>query len=259
MIGFAAMLAAMASDKTALARYEGVPGADLDAARRLLAGQRPKRLATLDTILNWAAAVAVVPDFLLAASLAVSGDRAETAALILPPPAGPAPGLAEVLRRLHGATPVTAHATLLDLWARLPVRENFVVNRLASGTFRSLAPTLRPALADKQSLHAVMVLVQPSGPEITLALWRDGATVPVARLALTLPQTPEIMAWVRANTTKRYGPLRQVPAVQVFVVEYDGVSQNLRRKSGVELHNPRVVAWLRDGVADPLSRLVAAE
>ena len=253
MIRFAAMVGAMATDKTALARYEAGAGGDLDAARGVLAGQRPKRLAGLDTILTWAARVAGVPDFLLAASLAVSGDRAETAALLLPAPVGPAPALAEVLARLQAATPITAHATLLDLWARLPVQANFVVNRLASGTFRSQARA--EVVGERRVVNAVMVLVQPSGPEVTLALWRDGVPVPIARLPLTLPETPEVMAWVRANTVEKFGPVRKVPPVQVFVVEYGGVTENRRRKSGVELHGARVVAWLRDGVAGDVTEV----
>ncbi len=107
-------------------------------------------------------------------------------------------------------------------------------------------------------VHAVMVLVQPAGPEVTLALWRDGLPVPIGRMALTLAEVPEIMAWVRANTLGKFGPVRQVPPDLVFEVEYQGLTENRRRKSGIELQAPRIVAWVQGGAAGDLDDLIAA-
>ena len=97
-----------------------------------------------------------------------------------------------------------------------------------------------------------------SGPEITLALWHQGAPLPVARTRLTLPDTEqrEILTWVRANTLERFGPLRRVPPDLIFDLEFAAASAAPRRKSGLALTNPRLLRWRRDGVqAQTLSDL----
>lgn len=254
MIAFAAMLAGFP------ASLEGyltqAPDVDRAAAHALLSGQRPRRVAGLAALLTWAAEVAQVPGWLVEASLAASGDRAETAALLLPPATGTPPTLAEVVGALNRATPVTAHATLLDLWSRLPPQANHIVNRLASGTFRATYPTApKPPSGPGGSVLAVMILAQAGGSDITLALWHEGTPVPIARLALRLPETPQVMAWIRANVAGRFGPVRQVPPVQVFRITFEGLIRNARRKSGYELQGAQIVEWLPDAQADALTVL----
>ncbi len=256
MIAFAAMLAGFPD--TLPAYLAQAPEADRAAAHDLLSGQRPRRVVGLDALLHWAAEVAGVPDWLVAASLAASGDRAETAALLLPPATGTPPTLAEVINALDRATPITAHATLLELWSRLPPLANHTLNRLASGTFRTTYPApAKPTSGPGGSVLAVMILAQAASPDITLALWHDTTPIPIpiARLPLTLPQTPQIMAWVRANVAGRFGPVRQVPPVQVFRVTFQGLTRNARRKSGYELQGARIVDWLPDAQADALREL----
>ncbi len=256
MIRFAAMLADLPRDPSALGDYlAAASGEDAAACRALLGGSRPRRLVTLDTVLAWAAEVAGIPDWLAEASLQASGDRAETAALMLPAPEGPAPSLSEVVSRLTAATPVTRHAILVRLWACLPSEANLIVSRLATGTFRLvLAP---PVAGRGGTFLAVMVQAQVSPPEITVALDKAGSLVPVARVALTVPETAEIMAWVGAHTLARFGPLRQVEPGLVFEVAFDGVTRNGRKKSGLDLQNARIVAWPRDGQAGKLAELSA--
>ena len=260
MIRFATLLAALPQDPAALPAYlAAASDADRAAADALLSGNRPRRLAGLDALLHWSAEVAGVSGWLVTASFAASGDRAEVAALLLPPATGTPPGLAEVTAALTRATPITAHATLLALWSRLPPLANLTVNRLASGTFRTsypVAPTVPDGPAG--SVLAVMILAAAARPEITVALWQDGTPIPIARLPLTLPQTPEIMKWVRANIAQRFGPVRQVAPVQVFRVSFAGLARNPRRKSGYELLGAQIVDWLPDltaSDADPLATL----
>ena len=260
MIRFAAMLEALARDPAALGDYLGAAGADRAAAEALLAGQRPRRIVGLDALLHWAAEVAQVPEWLMEASLAASGDRAEVAALVLPPPDGAVPRLAEVVDRLNRATRISAHATLVDLWARLLPRAAVVVNRLASGTFRvglPVPPTMA-VLGRRRSLLAVLVQAQAARPEVTLALRQGDALVPVVRLTLTLPETPEIMAWVRANVAARFGPVRLLAPVQVFRLGFDGLVQNPRRKCGFDLVGAAVEAWVAGAEADAVERLAEA-
>ena len=251
MIRFAALIAALPRDKTAFTAYDALPR-DKAAALALLTGTRPKRLAPLATVLNWVAVATDTPDFLLDACQAVTGDRAETAALLMPPAQGDPPGLTECLQTL------TDRASLLALCARLPPPARTALIRLAAGTFRTTLPAAAPLTnRPPHSLRAVMTLVQPNGPEITLALWDDGTAIPITRLPLTLPETPQIMAWVRAHTTDRFGPVRQVPPELVFELEYASATPNRRRKCGLDLHSPRLIRWIEDGTADQIHSLTS--
>ena len=261
MIRFAAMLEAMAHDRAAVAAYLlAADATDRAAAADLLAGHRPRRIAGLDALVHWAADVAGVPEWLMEAALVASGDRAEVAALLLAEPRGAVPGLAEVVDRLNRCTKVTAHATLVELWGRLPPRAAVVVNRLASGTFRTTFPSVPealPATGPRRVVRAVMVQAQAARPEVTLALRAGNALVPIARLPLTLAETPEIMAWIRANVTGRFGPVQLVPPVHLFEVSFDALSANPRRKCGFDLVGAAIVGWLPDqgSAADTLDGL----
>ena len=258
MIRFA-RLCATPRDAAALLAYQAdVSAQDYAAALALLSGQRPKRIAAPDMIQSWVAETTGTPDFLLAACNDVTGDRAETVALLLPGGTGEPATLAEVIEALTGATPLTARTTLAALWSRLPPQANMVLNRLAAGTFRTALPQAAPRTnRPPRTLRAVMSLVQPSGPEITLALWQDGVPVPITRLALTLPETPAIMAWVRAHTLEKFGPMRSVSAELVFEVEYAATTPNKRRKCGMDLHGVRLLRWLADATPDQADALTA--
>ncbi|MBC7479993.1 MAG: hypothetical protein H7317_18205 [Pseudorhodobacter sp.] len=259
MIRFARLCLILPRDRTAFDAYQVEASAqDRAAALALLSGHRPRRIAPPDLIQTWIAEATGIPDFLLDACNQVTGDRAETAALLLPDPCAEPPALAEVVHSLTHATPLTARATLTALWPRLPPQANMVLNRLAAGSFRTALPQTAPLTnLPPRTVRAVMTLVQPAGPEITLALWRDGVAVPVTRLPLTLPETPAIMAWVRAHTIDRFGPLRQVTPDLVFEVEYSTTTPNRRRKCGVDLHSARLLRWLPDASPDQADDLTA--
>jgi hypothetical protein len=259
MIRFATLLAQMQRDPTALPRYlaEARP-ADRVAAQALLAGQRPRKVAGLDALLAWAAEAAGLPDWLVAEALAASGDRAEVAALLLPDPEGAPPGLAEVVAALEGCGTLGAQAVLLDLWSRLPAEARLVVNRLASGTFRTKAPTAPPDLppGPERVVRAVMTQAAPALREVSLALWRGNDVVPVARLRLDLPEAVEVFAWVQRNMTEKFGPVRTVPPLQHFDLAFRGTRPNPRRKCGLDLLGARILAWVGPATtADPVARL----
>jgi len=259
VIRFAALCAALPRDKSALAAYQAEATAeDFATALALLSGQRPRRIAAPDLILTWVVEASGTPDFLLAACMDVTGDRAETAALLLPAATGTPPTLTEVIQTLTLGTPLTARAMLAALWPRLPPYANTILNRLAAGSFRTTLPKLVPPTNQPpRTLRAVMILIQPAGPEITLALWQDGVPIPIARLTLTLPETPAIMAWVRAHTLEKFGPVRKVPAQLVFEMDYTGTAPNNRRKCGLDLHHPRLLRWLPDATPDQADNLAA--
>ncbi|MFZ1340192.1 MAG: ATP-dependent DNA ligase, partial [Paracoccaceae bacterium] len=99
----------LAAKTAALAvHFRTAPEADRVWTVALLSGRRPKRAATTTELRQWAAEAAGVPPWLFDECHAVTGDLAETIALILPVAAvapEASPGLAETiggLARLPG-------------------------------------------------------------------------------------------------------------------------------------------------------------
>jgi DNA ligase-1 len=78
---------------------------------------------------------------------------------------------------------------------------------------------------------------------------RDGdGLVPVAKAysGLTHDEIAELDAWIRGNTLERFGPVRSVPAEQVFELAFENIAPSPRHKSGIALRFPRIVRWRRD-------------
>ncbi len=254
MIRFAQLLAQGTPTPDAFAAYEAQVGPqDARAAQRLLSGERPKRLAPAATLVDWVAQATETPAFLLEACAKTCADKAELAALLLPPATGQAPSLAQALDSL------TSAQDYLALARGLPPEARLILNRLASGTFRTKLSNPSTTPQTPGTCLAILTLIDPSTPEATFALPHGASLVPLTRLRLTLPETPALLAWARANVTDRFGPLRQVPPTQIFELAFDGITQNARRKSGIDLVGARVTAWLQQANADdvpPLSALL---
>ena len=228
------------------------------AALSLLHGTRPRRLITLDALTKLATATAQIPDALCAACLAASGDRAETAALILPPPTLPAPDLSTLLKDLQHATPLTRDATIRRHWQSLPPEARQIYNRLITGTFRTTLPTPRTPQSPR-TIHALLTHIDLTNPvTLTLALPHAKQLIPIARLPLPSAMTPQIIPFTRANTLEKFGPVRSLPATQVFEITFHGTTPNARRKSRLDLIAPIISAWRDDLTPDqvpPLSDL----
>jgi DNA ligase-1 len=66
--------------------------------------------------------------------------------------------------------------------------------------------------------------------------------------------------WVRAHTTNRFGPVREVEPFLVFEVAFDAVHPSTRHKSGVAMRFPRIhrIRWDKPAAeADRLETLTA--
>lgn len=252
----AALLARGTPSEAAFAAYAAAVGPEeAAAARALLGGQRPKRLAPAATLLTWVAEATQTPAELVAACLAVSKDRAEVAALLLPLPPAPAPGQppcpSPTLTLTQALPHLASRAAFLKMAQSLAPPARLLFTRLAAGTLRSrIAAPPPPAQTAPGRCLALLTLLDPSGPEITLALPQGNGLVPLTRLRLTLAETPQILAWARAHTTDRFGPLRQVTPAQVFELAFDGTTPNARRKCGLDLIAPRLIAWRQDLTPD---------
>jgi len=84
--------------------------------------------------------------------------------------------------------------------------------------------------------------------DYTFGAWtEEDALVPVGKAysGFTDKELAVLDKWVRANTTDRFGPVRQVAPGLVFEVAFDAAQRSTRHKSGVALRFPRVkrIRW----------------
>ena len=108
---------------------------------------------------------------------------------------------------------------------------------------------------DPLTIDAVMIYAQAgSGRRATLftdytfAVWDGPDLVPFTKAysGLTDDEFRKITAWVKQNTTQRFGPVRQVTPTHVFEIAFEGIQASPRHKSGVALRFPRMLRWRQD-------------
>lgn len=247
------------------------------AAEPLLTRVAPPALISPTILRDWIAEATGLPNALIEASRRATGDLIEALALILPGPIAPPPSLDQVLADLTALPPgPLAKSAILSTAFSLPVNERTLYFRLITGTLRlplsaALLSQTRQVIAGVPTIPAepthqilaVMIYAQAAlttgarGPEITLAVWDGPALVPItrARANLPKPQISTLMAWIRSSATGRFGPLRAVPAQQVFRLGFTALTTNARRKSKLNLTGPRILDWLPDAPASDVARL----
>src|SRR6056297_3087172 len=108
---------------------------------------------------------------------------------------------------------------------------------------------------DPLTLDAVMIYAQKGHgrranlfTDFTFAVWDGDTLVPFTKAysGLTDAEFRQITAWVRRNTTERFGPVRQVRPEHVFEIAFEGIQASPRHKSGVALRFPRMARWRQD-------------
>ncbi|MEM9378984.1 MAG: ATP-dependent DNA ligase [Planctomycetota bacterium] len=84
--------------------------------------------------------------------------------------------------------------------------------------------------------------------DYTLAVWDEGALVPVAKAysGLSDAEIRRVDAFVRRNITERFGPVRVVAPELVFEIAFEGIQPSPRHKSGIALRFPRIARWRED-------------
>jgi DNA ligase-1 len=105
------------------------------------------------------------------------------------------------------------------------------------------------------SVDAVMIYAQAGHgrraslhTDYTFAVWDNGALVPFAKAysGLTDVEIRELDAWIRKNTTEKFGPVRAVTPLHVFELGFEGIQASPRHKSGVAVRFPRILRWRTD-------------
>jgi DNA ligase-1 len=102
--------------------------------------------------------------------------------------------------------------------------------------------------------------------DFTFGLWReDGAggreLVPIGKAysGYSDAELVWIDRWIRAHTTARFGPVREVEKGLVLEVEFDAAQRSARHKSGVALRFPRIARLRRDKPAEEADILPTLE
>ncbi|MGF1474285.1 MAG: ATP-dependent DNA ligase [Geminicoccaceae bacterium] len=84
--------------------------------------------------------------------------------------------------------------------------------------------------------------------DYTFGVWQDDQLVPFAKAysGLDNAEIDRLDRWIRKNTLERFGPVRAVPAAQVFEIAFEGINSSTRHKSGVAVRFPRIARWRTD-------------
>ncbi len=190
----------------------------------------------------------------------------------------------ELLDNLLQNTPTDCPVTLsprvdFDTWEQLAALRETSRDRAAEGFMlkRKTAPYHAGRKrgdwwkwkVDPLSVDAVMIYAQAGHgrranlfTDFTFAVWDGPDLVPFAKAysGLTDAEFRAITAWVRKNTTQRFGPVRQVTPHHVFELHFEGIQASPRHKSGIALRFPRMARWRKDkpmGEANTLDDLRA--
>ena len=83
--------------------------------------------------------------------------------------------------------------------------------------------------------------------DFTFGIWRGNEIVPVGKAysGFTDDELRDLDKWVRANTTNRFGPVREVEKSLVVELAFDSAHDSPRHKSGIALRFPRIsrIRW----------------
>ncbi len=84
--------------------------------------------------------------------------------------------------------------------------------------------------------------------DYTFGVWDNGQLVPIAKAysGLTDAEIREVDAFIRQNTTEKFGPVRTVKPELVFELGFEGIQASPRHKSGIAVRFPRMLRWRTD-------------
>jgi DNA ligase-1 len=123
------------------AYFQAAPAEDAVWAIRFLMGRKPRQMVPTRKLMEWAAELARVPDWLFEASYDVVGDLAETITLLIPPPTHRDDRplhtwVEEHLLPLGERDLEERRGLILEAWEAMDGPQRFVWNKLITGGFR---------------------------------------------------------------------------------------------------------------------------
>ncbi len=97
--------------------------------------------------------------------------------------------------------------------------------------------------------------------DYTFGLWQGDALLPIGKayFGFTDAELKQLDQWIRHNTLKSFGPVREVTKALVFEVAFDAVNRSARHKSGFALRFPRISRIRWDKPANEADRMANLE
>lgn len=97
--------------------------------------------------------------------------------------------------------------------------------------------------------------------DFTFGVWRGDALTPVGKayFGFTDAELKDLDAFVRANTTERFGPVRAVAPTLVLEIAFEGLARSPRHKSGLAMRFPRIARIRTDKPAREADTLETLE
>ncbi|MCC5785564.1 MAG: ATP-dependent DNA ligase [Phycisphaerales bacterium] len=127
---------------------------------------------------------------------------------------------------------------------------------------------------DPYSVECVLIYAQAGSgrrsglyTDYTFGVWSDGPEKPERELVpfakaysgLTQEEIEKVDRFVRANTTGRMGPVRQVKPELVFELGFEGIGRSDRHRSGIAVRFPRMLRWRTDKKPEDADTMAALE
>jgi len=119
---------------------------------------------------------------------------------------------------------------------------------------------------DPYTVDAVLVYAQRGHgrraalyTDYTLAVWDQGALVPVAKAYSGLDdgEIRRVDRFIRQHVKEKFGPVRVVEPRLVFEVAFEGLQPSPRHKSGLALRFPRIARWREDKTPEEADTLAS--
>jgi DNA ligase-1 len=217
--------------------FRAAPPQDAIWAVSFLIGRKPRQIIPTRKLMQWAAEVAGIPDWLFEASYDVVGDLAETITLVLPGNAGTSERplhiwVEQYLLPLRKKDESSQREAVLEAWQQMGRPQRFVWNKLITGGFRvgvsqklvTRALAHYSGIAESAIAHRLMGDWQPNKNYFDQILSTDTKDADISR------PYPFYLAYPLDETLEKLGDVRQWQAEW----KWDGIrAQLIKRENEV--------------------------
>jgi len=220
-----------------VAYFNTAPPEDAIWTVSFLIGRKPRQIVPTRRLMQWAAEVAAIPDWLFEASYDVVGDLAETITLVLPGGSGAGERplhiwVEQYLLPLRGKDEAAQREAVIKAWLQMNRSQRFVWNKLITGGFRvgvsqktvTRALALYSGVAESVIAHRLMGSWQPRKDLFAHLISADTRDADISR------PYPFYLAYPLDATFEKLGDVRQWQAEW----KWDGIrAQLIKRDSQV--------------------------